>query len=445
MNYKFEQISKKANMKFLSKSDQFNEKLENKSPNCLKEAIISIKNGRNIKKSFNLIKLELTDPQKQNVSCKAVLDCDLVSYILPYCSIESEVDILVDAIDIIQYISMSEQPEDSPFQNKQFFLNLLDIIKNNIDSNIIIIILIIIYNLLCDDIIESVIHDILMEIDIIGSLSCLNLFDLKSEYLQYSSGVLVQILHGNTKEETLKMNNIFSLIVNILESCNDTITHYNFLESLSLMLIYSEFHQIAYDYNISNILLKSLKLYHDESLIYVFKSIYNLCLNEHFPPEFLTNDFFLLCDHLLFTSNTNLIENILRTLELFIPRYYQNLWDNNIITGLLSLLKESTCSIRFNCTGFILNFLNYSTDKQIIEINNLNGFDFILDSVGSFDFEDISQSLDILKNLLTRGPDVYNIIISSKSMHTLLDELINDPNPEVSSLGQYYRELFSSI
>ena len=112
---------------------------------------------------------------------------------------------------------------------------------------------------------------------------------------------------------------------------------------------------------------------------------------------------------------------------------------------MLSLLKESTCSIRFNCTGFILNFLNYSTDKQIIEINNLNGFDFILDSVGSFDFEDISQSLDILKNLLTRGPDVYNIIISSKSMHTLLDELINDPNPEVSSLGQYYRELFSSI
>lgn len=439
MNYKTEVVECRRTGELVFPADNVDsDEGESDPPDCLRNAMFSIKRGKHLRKSLSLIKHELTDAEKQNVSCKAVMECNVLQYILPFCSIESDIDLLVDSISIIVYISIIEQPIDSPFQNKKFILNLIDIIRNDINSQITANILIIIHNLLCDENIGCNIHEILNEINIIDFMMNYNLLNVKYINLRYSGSLLSQILQLNSEEEIIKIQNVFNFIIEILKSSNDSEIHSCFLESLSILLVYPEFYQMDSDNNIPNILLNSLKFYHDESIIFVFKSIYSLCSYGYFNPEFLSSDFFHICNHLFMTTHERIINNILKTLELFIPLYYQELWDENVISCIIYLLKNGSCTIRLNCTGFILTFLNYATCEQINSINDDNGFELIFDSIGSFSIKGISYSLQILSNLLSKGFDITQF----NSLRTFLEELLTDVNPELSNLACHYYSLF---
>ncbi|OHT13749.1 hypothetical protein TRFO_16081 [Tritrichomonas foetus] len=421
--------------------------------NSIGQAIECIHNGVEVLRSCHIIENELMSASNNNISCQSLLDTGIIGFILPYAVPDADIELLESVISIIDKITFINQPLDSPLQNPVFLHNFVSIIQKSF-SKIKLNALNIISNLLHDENISKNVFEVLSEINLIQILWNADLFNSSftqktasnfnysiEDPIVYSSGILSDFAETYDKERVSCLIPYLSIIINNLNVENQHALK-NFVSALSYILRSLDSHQIIIDAKVPKICIRLLSFNHEAAVSEIFDCFYRLEKKNNIP-NLLKPKFARLCTHILETSsNPDILLHIIRFLDLFIPKHFNEIDQKLFIDVLINLTEYQKYKIKIYSSLVLVRSFNFASDEIIFYYHEKKLFDFIFSFILSYQPDDVIYILHNILSLIERNQEMKELFVLDQEFKKMLEEVLTEGEGEVTEFSQFLIQSF---
>ena len=211
---------------------------------------------------------------------------------------------------------------------------------------------------------------------------------------------------------------------------------------LSILLRSSDNCKFCYNNNIEINLLKTIQYPIFDSFTYSYDCIYHLASKGFYPNKFKTILYYNLTENAIQNANKSQIVHIIDSINVSYQHDWIGLWDNDIVSDILSLLKYSCFEVKECSLNSILKFCKISQSEfHIQKLLEMGFLDYSFPLVCSLSKETLLFFFEVLLYIWKLKYIFQDIILQNEPISTFQQLLTNEDTEIRNAAECMYKEI----
>ena len=403
------------------------------------EAIESIRSGDNVLGAFTFLTKHLRSVESQLFSLQMLFDSGLTPVVLQFVDPSLDPVTLEITLELVDYLSEADQPEDSAMKDPAFLQTLVDVMMGPYMRPQLCA-MNIARNLLTDEATRDTVIDVLLGFQLPEMLFRGHFFDrdrseravadfenLPCSPLTASLGLL---------EALLERMSVDAVTPNLATECLNTLKmdflaydpdqRFSLLVVLWKLLKIESCLELVIDSGIPEILLRSLAVCHDHTAGLVYRDIACLFKRGFRNEMFFSDEFFEQIIHFLTCGDRDVKLEILRLLRIYVSTDVDIFGNEMLLECLVNVAAHDSCQTRTQASLLLTKCLTGPFHAKL----GLQIVECVIQALPTVeDKNDLVQAAQILHDVIERGGPWAEALRVDDKLQLAVNELYTT-NPE---------------